>query len=315
MFANARTDFGGAYRVENLRAGSYDFQVFSPQSGLHHDEKVTLDADRQLDVELRAIKVSGRVLEAGSGDPVPGARLQVEAADGEQANRFPFMGEVSSDDAGVFSVAVSGEGSWKLTVDKGGYAQATATVQVGDQPVDGVEIRLQPTAGLVLQVARAVGAPPSNVQVAVLDGAGRAIVAGGYTTGENGRVRLATVPAGTWEVLVNCGDSATVSLVATSPGPPLPVLLPPQAALTVRVPALVGSEALAKVSLIAADGRPFRFIGWSSVESDDTFANGSTVLYHLPAGSWTVRVTHPDGRRWEATATTAAGGESTVELR
>ena len=311
---NARTDFTGRYRVENLRPGEYDVEVFAPQSGMRHHETLTLDADRELDVELRSTRVAGVVVDAESGDPVSGAAVKLEPVEEGHAGFVPFGGDVTTDDAGRFVVGAAADGSWRLSAQKAGYARGEVTVSVSGTPVEEVEVRLRPTQGVTLEVSRLVGAPPAEVQVAVLDGTGRFVSGGGYTTGERGKVRLSTLPPGSWELLVRSEDSATARVTVLSPGPTVGVALAPQAILEVVVPALAKEATYAKLTLTGADGRAFAFPGWRSVETTQSFGWGRTVVHYLPAGSWKVDVMSGDGRHFRGTATTVAGASVTVEL-
>jgi protocatechuate 3,4-dioxygenase beta subunit len=311
-----RSDHAGRYRLENLRPGAYRVEAYDPRSGLRDKASTTVDeAGSTLDFDLRGSRLAGRVLEAGTGDPIGGARVHAEEADADGSERVAFQSAVTSDDTGRFVLAISGAGSWRLAADKEGYAQGTATVTAAGEPLEGVEIRLQPTQGVTLQVSRAAGAPPAEVNVSLLHGNGTALSTGIYPTGENGRVRLSTVPPGTWEVLVRADGTGTERVVVTSPGPAASVVLAPQATLTVVVPELAGEAIRADVTLTSGDGRRFMSPGWGSLMDEFGLAYGRTTIRYLPAGTWTVRASTRDGRRWEATATTTPGSATTVELR
>jgi protocatechuate 3,4-dioxygenase beta subunit len=312
--ASATTDYAGAYRLENLRPGSYRVEAFSMQTGVRREQTVTLDGDRELDFDLRATPIAGKVLEAGTGEPLSDVAVRAEPVEAAREEGPRFNGAVTTDDRGRFVVAASNEGSWRLSAEKPGYARAGATVEVGSEPVDEVEIRLSPTQGITLTVSRVAGSPPAQVNVAVLDGNRNALVTGSYATGENGRVRISTVPPGSWEVLLRADDSGTVRVVASSPGPPAPVALAPEATLVVNVPALAGEATRARVSLVGGDGQPFLFPGWGSVENDFGMAYGRTTIHYLPAGTWTVQAKASDGRTWSGTVVTTAGGATSVDL-
>ena len=311
---SARTDYAGAYRLENLKAGTYNVEVYLTESGVRKRETVTLDGDRELDFDLRTVRISGRVLETGTGEPVAGAGVRSEPTDQRPEDVMPMSGAVSTDDDGRFAFGAMTAGSWRLTAEKPGYARATTTVDVGGEPVDDVEIRLSPTQGIALQVSRVAGSPPAQVYVAVLDAGRNALVAGMYPTGENGRVRISTVPPGTWEVLVRSDDSGTVRVMATSPGEPAAVQLAPQATLQVNVPALAGEAVRGRVTLTGGDGQRFLVPGWVSLEDDFSLAYGRANVQHLPAGTWRVEAKTGDGRTFTGTATTVAGGASSVDL-
>jgi len=311
---SARADHAGAYRMENLKPGSYDVEVYVPESGARKEETVTVDGDRELDFDLRSVRISGRVLEAGSGEPVAGVAVGIQPADGRDEGGMPFNNAASTDDDGRFRFGTMSEGSWRLTAEKSGYARATANVAAGSEAVDDVEIRLSPTQGITLAVSRVAGSPPSEVHVAVLDAGRNAVSSGMYPTAENGRVRISTVPAGTWEVLVRSDDSGTVRVLVTSPGEPAAVVLAPQATLQVNVPAIAGEAIRARVTLTGGDGQRFLFPGWGSVEDDFGLAYGRTTIQFLPAGTWRVEAKASDGRTFTGTVTTTAGGASTVDL-
>ncbi len=311
----ARTDYSGRYRLENLKRGSYRVEAFAPKSGLRDNGTVTLDdADGELDFDLRATRIVGRVLEAGTGDPIAGAQVRAQPVDPGPAEFMPFDAPVTTDDSGRFVLGTAADGSWRIGAEKSGYARAETTVTATGEPIENLEIRLQPTQGITLQVSRATGAAPAQVMVSVLQG-NTHLSTGQYTTGENGRVRLSTVPPGTWQLLVRGDDTSTERVVATSPGPPVSVMLMPQATLNVVVPELVGEAVVATVTLTGGDGQPFAFPAWRSVEDDVPLSYGRTTIRYLPAGSWTVRATTRDGRRWEGTVVTVPGATTTVELR
>jgi hypothetical protein len=74
--------------------------------------------------------------------------------------------------------------------------------------------------GLTFYIAHPRWGAPQRVEAAVLDNAGRAIVNGSYATREGGRVYLAGVPSGSWNLLVASDSSAVVSAAVTVPGSP-----------------------------------------------------------------------------------------------
>ena len=119
----------------------------------------------------------------------------------------------------------------------------------GGAPPDEVEIRLDPTEGITVEALLASGQPPDHLQAAALDPAGKIVAGGVYPTGENGRTRLANVPAGSWQLLIVCDQSAPVAVAATVPGPALHVVLPPAGRLRVTVPALANDPATAHLTL------------------------------------------------------------------
>jgi hypothetical protein len=311
---SATTDYQGRYRIENLAAGSYRLEVLDAQRGGRHGAEVTLDGDRELDVELRSFRLTGRVLDAFGDEPIAGARVEVEPAV-DEAMMWGYE-SVETDDSGGFTVSSLAEGQWRLVAQKGGYARAETLVELAGESLDGIELRLQPAQGVTLRVTRALGAPPGSVHVAVIDPASQQPVStGAYETGEAGTVRISTVPAGSWEAVVRADGSAIVRFPVLSPGPTVDVGLAPAATLEVSVPELAESDTIATLTVRGADGKPLLAPRWDRIEDEYRVWQAKTTVRDLPAGTWTLEVTAPDGRRWTGSATTAPGVTTAVELR
>ena len=176
-----------------------------------------------------------------------------------------------------------------------------------------MRLTLRPSAGLVLEVRGPSGLPPAEVQVALLDAAGRAVLQGRYVTGEGGRVRLTSAPAGRFRLLV-ADDLASAALEVTVPGPPLGVALAPTSELAVTVPALAESRQPATLTIAGADGRPFQSLEFGSILSEWPSVDGRFAVRKVPAGTWRLKVTAGDGRVFQGTAATGTGGRVEVAL-
>ncbi|HWN41383.1 MAG TPA: hypothetical protein VNW71_04145, partial [Thermoanaerobaculia bacterium] len=112
-------------------------------------------------------------------------------------------------------------------------------------------------------------------------------------------------PPGRWNLLVKAAGSASTIARATVPGKRLEVTLPPGAALTVRVPALVESRAAAALTLAAADGAPYFGVNpGGAIQQAWPLAGGTATVPDVPAGSWRLQVTAADGRIWSASLST-----------
>jgi hypothetical protein len=208
------------------------------------------------------------------------------------------------------------DGEWRLNANRKGYAAVSRPVGVQHgKNVDDLQLAMDATEGLVLEARLPNGAVPDELGVAVLDPAGGALVAGHYATGENGRVRLSTVPPGQWEIVVSGGGSATSNLRAPAPGPAVSVALRPASGLRIRVPELDDPGSVATVRISGADGMPFRSLGWNAQpQSEWRMTGGSMEFRSLPAGSWNVSVTSPDGRSWQGSGVTSAGATADLSL-
>ena len=311
---SSTTTADGAFRIEGLEAGTYELSVAQLESGLSHDETVTLDGDREVTIELPTTRVAGTVVDAADGSPVAGAVVALEPVAPATTGGRIFGRGATTDDAGAFAMNDVGDGEHRVTARKDGYEPAEATVRVAGDDVEGVRLQLAPSAGLIVEVRGALGAPPAEVQAALLDAGGRAVLAGRYETGENGRVRFTSAPAGRFRLLLSDG-SAAAALDVTVPGPPLGVALSPTAELAVTVPALAEARVPATLTITGADGQPLRTLGgFGGVQSEWRSGDGRFVVRGVPAGAWRLTVTTTDARVFQGSATTGPGGRVEVGL-
>jgi hypothetical protein len=244
--------------------------------------------DVEIDLPAPAL-VRGRVVEAGTGEPIGGAILSFEAAAPGEEPSFPRQGNAGeSNPDGSWSVNAP-PGRYRVVASKEDYAPGEAQVEVtGDTPPPEVRIALSPAAGLTLEVVGPGGFYPVRVYAALIDGAGRAVVAASFPTGEEGRVRLSQAPPGAFTALVKADGSATMSLPVTVPGRAPRLLLAPPAVLTVEVPALANDAQGGKLTVSGADGQPFRSVGWGgTVRQEWGLGGGKAQIDDLPPGSYT----------------------------
>lgn len=308
-----QTDHEGRFRFEGLEEGSYELAV-TTGGGTRHQEKVEVAEDRDVLIDLRTVAVSGRVTDSADRSPIAGAAVVLLPREGGgEAGRF-FPVETSTDSRGVFRLLDVAEGAWKLRASQEGYATAEEEVQVEAAPVDGVELALQATEGVTLEVTLPNGRPPLEVRSAVLDPSGRMVSSGRHVVREGGRVRISSVAPGSWELVLDADGSAPVSLPVTAPGDAGRVVLATPGSLRVEVPALADGRVAGTVRLTDAAGRVFRALWGDEAMSDFTLLSGSRELPRLPVGTWTLTATAADGRTWTGTATVTPAGKPVVKL-
>lgn len=305
--AIGETDVDGRHRFSGLAAGSYRVQLEDPSGGPGQEERVDLQTDREILIDLQTGEVTGRVVDAADASPLANATVELLGGDSGSVPR-----PVRTDSRGVFVVRGVGEGSWRLRAQADGYAPAEAAVQVdGSGSAEEVELSLRATEGVTLQAMTAAGPPPRTLFYVVLDGAGRKVGNGTVAVGEAGRARLSRVPPGSWQVLLLSEATAPLEIAVTSPGDAGRLTLPPPCTLRVRVPALADSPVPATVILLGPGGRPFRtFARMGEVAAEWNLSRGTASWSDIPPGTWEVRVTAADGRTWRATVTTRPGVEA-----
>lgn len=310
------TDGSGSFRLTGLKPGTYDVMVRQWKTGVSYEESVEVTSNRDIELKIPTAFVSGVVVDTADQKPLPGVRVALAPPDGPADTFFDDHVGVT-DMNGRFTIGNVADGAWSLVSTKKGYATGRRDVvlQMGTD-VGNLRLELEPTEGLTLQVRLPSGAIPSTVLAAVIDPAGRALSNGSYSTGENGSVRLSSVPRGSWEVVLYAPGSGVLRINADAPGGPLAVQLPRPTALSVTVPDLEGSDTRATVTVTDSAGIPFRNVEWyGEPVSQWNLRDGRRLFETLPPGTWNVRVDAADGRNWQGSGTSTPETPAEVVLR
>lgn len=308
------TDHEGRFRFDGLEPGRYELAVMSRRMEGAHKETLELTRDDEIEIRLATAALTGRVVDSSDRSPVSGATVSLLAAEGDEDMGF-FTPESRTDSEGVFRLPDVPEGSWRVRAVLAGYGPGEVDVRVdADSPPEELEIPLQVTEGVTLEVALSTGRWPRSVRTAVIDPAGRVVASSTYPTGENGRLRVASVAPGSWDLLLDADAAAPVVVPVTAPGHAGRVVLPLPGSLDLKVPALAESRVGAKVRLTDANGKPYRN-AWQPGRTDIDLHAGARKLERLAPGTWKIDVTADDGRTWSATATVTAGSTEPVTLQ
>ena len=225
--ARTATDEAGRFAFEGLQEGEYELSVQAPRrgalagryAGLQGVPVEVVEGAPAEDVELRlapGLAVSGSV----RADGAPFARAQVLAFGPGNV----MAGSGGSSEDGSFVIAGLAPGEYRLVASAEGWAEAAATVALGSDPVEGVELVLSRGTELHLAVRRD-GRPVPGAVAAVLHADGRPAATGlesrsrsglaGWFEGEavsdaSGRLFVARLRAGTYRVEVRHGGSSAV---------------------------------------------------------------------------------------------------------
>lgn len=311
----AKTDHEGRFRFEGLEAGTYDLTLIDSRGQAHHKETVELSHDAEVELDLLSVTLTGRVLDSSGKLPLAGVRVSLLPPRGGEVDSGSFLRlEAVTDARGAFRLPDVPGGSWRVQAVLEGYTPGEQTLDVSaSSAADELEIALQATDGVTVQVALASGRAPSYVRAAVLDGSGQEAASGTYPTGEDGRLHLGIVPAGSWDLVLDADGAAPVTLPVTAPGNAGRVVLPLPGVLDLEVPALFTARVGARVTLTGENGKPFRTAWGGNLNSFELQA-GALRLERIGPGTWKLDVLADDGRTWSGTATVVPGGTVQVTL-
>jgi protocatechuate 3,4-dioxygenase beta subunit len=306
---SAVTDYRGEFELADLDTDRYHLGVTDRKTLALHNEEIVLEEDRQVEIQLRSGTVSGNVLDSSSRAPVAGALLALRPLAGAD-----FMVAGTSEEDGSFLLPRVPEGRYRLAARADGYTSAEQEVEVAGAGATGLDVKLAPTQGLDLVVRLASGQPPRLVHLRATSAGGGA-VSETRIVGADGRLRLATLPAGEWDLWVAAPGGASMQTRVRAPGEAVRIDLPPAGHLAVQVPELAESSLVGTVAVTGESRQPFSTLTFGGeVSSTWPLKAGTAIVEGLPAGLWTVTVLAPDGRTWtKAVATTGSDGAATLE--
>ena len=316
-FAGNQADHQGRFRIEGLIPGRYRLRLQDWRSGLSHNETVDMATSREITIEVPTAILAGRIVDSADRSPLSGVAVKLTPEDVGEGFGALSGHSATTDLDGRFTLTSVSDGDWKLVASKQGYAAVSMPMTVQfERDDDDLFISMDATSGLTLEARLPSGAAPSELRVAVMDRSGGALLSGNYATGENGRVRLSSVPPGSWNLIVSAAGSAVTNLTADAPGATIPVALQPACRLRVQVPELAEANTTATASLAGLDGLPYRNLSWSGNPRTEWRLSGGRVDFgSLPPGEWTVTVAAADGRTWSGRSSTTPDTSPSLVLQ
>lgn len=308
---SVHTDFSGGFRIDDLEPDRYWLGVSHPEKMVTHNQWIDLQTDQEVEIRLEDSSLSGQVLEAGSGKPVPEARITLRPVTGPD-----FMVSAGAEQDGSFHLFRVPASAYRMQVTADGYQAFEQEILVSaGQELTGFEISLKRAEGLRLQVRRASGETPDLVHVLALAPDGQAAMADTRQPDAAGQILLPNLPAGTWTLLIGASQAAMVTQAVTVPGDLVQVILPGASRFQVRVHDLTTSDVAATLTIWDAGKNPLRTLApGGRLQQSWPLAGGKGTLDNIPAGVWSVRVQATDGRAWSATLTSLGGGDQTLSI-
>ncbi len=139
----AQTAYDGRFQIRNLSPGPSFLMVLASRGALGQDQVLEMDGDRETTVDIRTGVLRGQVSSEGTGEPIAEATVLIQGV-GTGPRAFFSAPATRSTGDGAFETRLTA-GTYKITVQKDGYAPAEATIEVRPGPAGApVEIRLKP---------------------------------------------------------------------------------------------------------------------------------------------------------------------------
>lgn len=305
------TGYDGSFRLDDLEPDLYWLGVSHPGKLLSHNQWLELEGDRELEIRLEDATVSGWVREAGSGQAVPSALVTLRPTQGPE-----YLIAAGTEADGSFHLLRVQPAAYRLRISANGFETRDQDIQVtAGQGLAGLEITLNRSQAVRLQVRRASGGVPEMVHLLALAGDGKAGIAETRKPDESGWIELATLPAGQWNLLLAGTRTGAAMQPLTVPGNPVQVTLPDAASLQVRVAELAALDLAATLTLTNASEQPFWTLApGGQLQQAWSLVGGRATVEGVPAGVWILKVQASNGRVWTGTVTSSGSGEQAVVL-
>lgn len=215
--ASTSADEAGNYSVSGLEEGEYTVMVADAQRFNPYQTTYQVRAGAStFDIDYKIAAVRGRVLDAGTNEPLADATVNFRPSSGEMR----FARGAMTDPNGNFTMESISAGTYTVTATRDGYGTEVREESFGDAGRDGFEIRLSRNEGVTLRVVDARDGRTINAIVTVFDAAGRVVYdSGGMRFGGSSSVSDIPLPLnpGSYTATLFMTGYAATSVRITSP--------------------------------------------------------------------------------------------------
>lgn len=305
----------GEFEVLDLAPDTYDILVSGAGLRAPFFQLVEVSADTEVEIPVRGAAVSGRVLDAETGLPVPGVSVRTDPIPQRTSDMHDQFR--STDRNGAFTAGPFPLGPWRFEFSAPGYARREPMIEIGEENLDDFRIELQPTPGLRVRFETPDGRAPRSINMVWLDiahGEGMSyfgLPAGGDTL----EFHYGDVALGRGVLYASSGnDRLAARRVITNDGEPVVVRLRGAGRLYVEVAGLAADEA-AVMTLLDEEGLPVTTSSGGLEWATRTRPEGAFRAFTLPAGTYDIVVTAVDGRTWSGKAEIRPFEDTDVVLR
>ena len=305
-----QTDENGRYSITGLADGDYVARVFALGGGgssASFEQPVSISGDTSQDFDLPTLSVAGTVVEAGSSDPVAGARVTLD--DGNATSAFAIP-RATTDSSGAFEIDGISGGDLQMTIEKTGWQTLTQQLTV-EASIAGASYAITRAEGITIHgLDGRSGTPLSLLRTVFFAPGGALAFSGSVSLDSTGKGEVPQLPPGTYAAYFFADGYAGQAFGGLSiPSPPLTLAMTPGGELDVRTDsAHVGAIA----ALSTAGGLA---VLWNAARFDPSFALAGTLTQrpHLAPGEYVLTVQFSDGPK-SYTLSVGEGQTTTISV-
>jgi hypothetical protein len=287
----------GEFEVRDLPADRYHLTITGGGLRAPFFADPVVEGDTEIEIVVRGAAVRGRVVDADTGQPIPGVGVRTDPIPQLTADMHDQFRD--TDRYGAFDVGPFPAGPWSFEFTASGYAERAPIIEIGDEDIDDLLIEMTPTPGLRLHFESPDGSLPRGLNLAWLDLAhGEGLQ--NFTvprSRDSMDFHWSQVGLGRGVLYVGTNvDRLAARMVIDNDGEPVVVRLQGAGSLDVDVPALADDEPGAAMTLFDPAGLPVT----NSIGGLEWTARREGVFRArtLPPGMYRVVVTARDGRSW-----------------
>lgn len=289
--AYVSTDDQGNYSASGLEAGEYNVLVADMQRFSSYSTTYTVRGSATFDIDYKAARVRGHVIDALTNEPVTDASVSFRSASGGPQEMFRGTRAALSDANGDFMLDYVSPGSYAVTASREGYGNVMQEISITEAGRDDLELKLQRADGVTLRVIDGRDGRGLNARVTVFDMQGR--VAWDNSTifriGASDDIAPLSIPVspGSYVATVTAQGYAPRTTSFTSPSSPTVALTPGG---TILVQSKHAEPR--RVRLIDASGMPYPRM--STRSGTTMLPPGALPMENVAPGAYTLQLLDAD---------------------
>jgi protocatechuate 3,4-dioxygenase beta subunit len=305
--ASGQTDDNGQYALEGL--SDVDYVVILAGQGVSYRRNFTVSGDTPGDIQLPPIQLTGTISEAGSGEPLDGAtiQLQLQAPAGQTGGGGLGSKRATGDSTGHYFIDDVDPGTYQVTAHRDDYQAKTQSVTVGSDSAT-LDFGLARGEGISIRVTDGLtGLPLKGVIVAALDSGGSVGYQGPISLDSTGKGEINSLAPGRYAVHFFSDGYASRTAIIDAPSPLVPIALTPGGRVEVVTPVPLAGR------LVDGAGLPYQL---NAFRSDGRISGAPPVVSweHIAPGSYQLLLGAP-GAEVPLPFTVAEGQTTRVDVK
>ena len=285
--ASTSADEAGSYSVSGLEEGEYSVMVadarrFNPYQTTYR----VRPGVSTFDIDYKAASVRGRVVDAGTNEPITDATVSFRAA-GEGR----FAQAATTDPNGNFTLDGVSPGTYVVTASGEGYGTEVREESIGESGRDGLELRLSRNDGIHLRVVDGRDGKQISAIVVAYNGAGHVVFdsrSRGFMGGAAARDIHLPLSPGVYTASISMTGYATSTVQLSSPTQLRTVALTPGGTIAVQSK----HSTVRRMRLLDASGQPYPRSSWTPGLRD--LLPGTVPIEFVAPGSYTLQLLNDD---------------------